>query len=262
MGVADYVFAFNKVDTRARAGIAYSHARAFYILFRTRRNLMKPLKLTFPAACAMLVLAGCYSSSIRKEEEAVEPGWRTTRQPLPLEQRKRVAVLDFQDQTDYGAGRIGRSAASVMTTYLDRSGQFALYERERINQIMEEQKLAGTAKVDAGAAAAVGKKAGVDMVVIGTVSSFGYRSRRSQALIFGSKVTQEAEATVDVRLVDVASGRIIAAESGRGVVEVATGKVLGVGTAAGYDETMAGNALRAAISKFVDKVIDQGLDKR
>jgi curli biogenesis system outer membrane secretion channel CsgG len=223
---------------------------------------MKLLRVVVPAFGVLLFAAGCYSSSIRKEEEAVAPGWRTTRQPLPLEQRKRVAVLDFQDQTDYGAGRIGRSAASVLTTYLDRSGQFALYERERINKIVEEQQIAANAKVDAGAAAAVGKKAGVDMVVIGTVSSFGYRSRRNQALIFGSQVKQEAEATVDVRLVDVASGRIIASESGRGIVEVATGKVLGVGSSAGYDETMAGNALRAAISKFVDKLIDQGLDQR
>ena len=37
---------------------------------------------------------------------------------------------------------------------------------------------------------------------------------------------------------------------------------VGFGASAGYDETMAGNALRAAISKFVDKLIDQGLDQR
>ena len=102
----------------------------------------------------------------------------------------------------------------------------------------------------------------VQMVVIGTVSSFGYRSRRMQSCIFGSKVIQEAEAVVDVRLVDVDSGRIIASESGRGVVAVAAGQVLGFGASAGYDETMAANALRAAISKFVDKLIDQGLDQR
>ena len=75
-------------------------------------------------------------------------------------------------------------------------------------------------------------------------------------------MTREAEATVDVRLVDVATGRIIAAESGRGVVEAGSSQVLGVGATVGYDESMAGNALRAAISKFVDKLIDQSLDQR
>lgn len=223
---------------------------------------MKQQWMGTAAVLSLVLLAGCYSSQIRKEEENVAPGWSSTRQPLPLAQRKRVGVLDFEDQTDYGHGRIGRSAAAVLTTYLDRSGQFALYERAKMNQIADEQQLAGIVKSDAGAAAAVGKRAGVDMVVIGTVSSFGYRSRRAQSCIFGAKVVQEAEAVVDVRLVDVATGRIICSESGRGVVEVAANQVLGFGATAGYDETMAANALRAAISEFVDKLIDQGLDQR
>ncbi len=218
--------------------------------------------MTSAAALSLVLLAGCYTTEIRKEEESVQPGWSTSRAPLPLAERKKMAVIDFEDQTDYGHGRIGRSAAAVLTTYLDRSGQFALYEREKLNQIADEQQLAGTAKVNAGAAAEVGKKAGVDMVVIGTVSSFGYRSRRSQGCIFSAKTFQEAEAVVDVRLVDVATGRIITSESGRGVVAVSANQVMGFGASAGYDETMAGNALRAAISKFVDKLIDQGLDKR
>ncbi|MEI8243616.1 MAG: CsgG/HfaB family protein [bacterium] len=223
---------------------------------------MKQLCSFAGAGLLACVLSGCYSTEIRKEEEAVQPGWHSTRQPLALAQRKKVAVLEFDDQTDYGHGRIGRSAASVLTTYLDRSQQFALYERERLSRIVEEQQIAAGGKVDANAAAAIGRKAGVDFVVIGTVSSFGYRTRRNQVLIFGSSVTRQAEATVDVRLVEVATGRILASESGRGVVEVGTSQVMGVGSSAGYDETMAGNALRAAISKFVDKLIDQGLDQR
>jgi curli biogenesis system outer membrane secretion channel CsgG len=223
---------------------------------------MKQILSFVPVVLVASLLSGCYSTEIRKEEEAVQPGWHSSRTPLPLAQRKKVAVLEFEDQTDYGHGRVGRSAASVLTTYLDRSQQFALYERDRMNRILEEQQIAAGAKVDSATAAAVGKKAGVDLVVIGTVSSFGYRTRRSQVMLFSSSVTREAEATVDVRLVEVATGRIIASESGRGVVEVGTSQVMGVGASAGYDETMAGNALRAAISKFVDKLIEQGLDQR
>jgi curli biogenesis system outer membrane secretion channel CsgG len=223
---------------------------------------MKRLSFPFPAVLLAALFAGCYSAEIRKEEEAVEPGWQSSRQPIPLEKRKKIAILEFEDQTDYGHGRVGRSAASVLTTYLDRSQQFALYERERMNRILEEQQIAAGARVDAAAAATAGKKAGVDLVVVGTVSSFGYRTHRNQAMIFGSSTRRLAEATVDVRLVEVATGRIVCSESGRGVVEVGTTQVMGVGSTAGYDETMAGNALRAAISKFVDKLIDQGLDKR
>ena len=224
--------------------------------------MQKQMLLGANLGLAVLLLAGCNSTRITKQEEAVAPGLTSARPPLPLEQRKKVAVLDFDDQTDYGHGRIGRSAASVLTTYLDRSGQFALYEREKLTRIMDEQQYAAGGKVGAAEAAAVGKKAGVDMVVIGTVSSFGYHTVRHQALVFSSSVRQQAEATVDVRLVDVATGRIITSESGRGIADDTSTKVLGVGASAGYDETLAGNALRAAISKFVDKLIDQSLDKR
>jgi curli biogenesis system outer membrane secretion channel CsgG len=181
------------------------------------------------------------------------------RPPLPLAQRKRIAVLEVEDHTDYGYGRLGRGAASILTTFLVESGQFALYEREKLDRVLAEQNLGADKHFDPGTAAAVGKTVGVDLVVIGTVSNFGYRSRRDEALFLGSHVEQEAEATVDVRIIDVATGRIVASESGRGLVSVSTGKVLGVGTSAGYDETTAGNALRAAISKYVDKLIDESL---
>lgn len=218
------------------------------------------LRTTIGIVCVLL--AGCYTAQITKQEEAVQPGWTSARQPLPVAQRKKIAVLEFEDQTDYGHGRIGRSATSVLTTYLDRSGQFALYEREKLDRIIAEQQSGTSGKVDATMAATAGKQAGLDFVVIGVVSSFGYHTIRNQAMIFGSKTKQQAEATVDVRLVDVATGRVIASESGRGTAEDASSRVLGVGVSSGYDETLPANALRAAISKFVDKLIDQSLDQR
>jgi curli biogenesis system outer membrane secretion channel CsgG len=210
------------------------------------------------------LLGGCYSTTITKTEDVVPPGEAAVMQraPLPLAQRKKVAVLDFDDRTDYGQGRLGVSAANVLVTYLARSGQYALYEREKMGAILNEQRIGAARAGDASAAAEVGRLIGVDYVFIGAVTSYGYHSHRSEALFLGASVTQEAEATVDVRMIEVATGRIIASESGRGVVTTQTGEVLGVGSYAGYDETTAGNALRAAISKFVDKLIDQGLDSR
>jgi curli biogenesis system outer membrane secretion channel CsgG len=213
---------------------------------------------------AALLVAGCYSTSIKKAEENVplEPAILKDRPPLPLAQRKRVAVLEFEDRTDYGHGRLGRAASNVLLTYLDRSQQFAIYERESLAKIMDEQKLGHSEGFDAAKAVELGKMAGVELVFIGAVSNYGYHSERTEALIFGSHLKQQAEAVVDVRIIEVATGRIVASESGRGVVTVDTGKVLGIGTSAGYDETTANNALRAAIGKYVDKLIDQSLFTR
>jgi curli biogenesis system outer membrane secretion channel CsgG len=215
-------------------------------------------------AAALALCAGCYSSTISKTEDTVQPDANALRQrpPLPLDQRKKAAVLDFEDRTDYGQGRLGVSASNILVTYLDRSGQFSLYEREKLNEILAEQSLGAARTGDAAAVSKLGKVIGVDYVFIGAVTGYGYHSRRSEVLIFGSSTTQEAEATVDVRMVEVATGRIVASESGRGVVTIKTGQVLGVGTQAGYDETTASNALRAAISKYVDQLIDSGLANR
>ena len=211
------------------------------------------------SAILAMLLTGCSTTSVTKQEEIapLDAVHLKQRAPLPLDQRKRVAVLEFEDKTDYGNGRLGRSASSILTTFLIDSGQFALYERERLDQVLTEQNIANDRRFDPATAVAVGKTAGVELVVIGTVSNFGYRSRRDQALFLGSQVVQEAEATVDVRIIEVATGRIVASESGRGLVTKTTGEVLGVGSSAGYDETIAGNALRAAVSKYVDKLIDQ-----
>jgi curli biogenesis system outer membrane secretion channel CsgG len=220
------------------------------------------MKIPPPTVLALLVCllgSGCYSSQISKADEQV-PSDVSVRQrnALPVSQRKKVAVLSFEDRTDYGQGRLGRSASNVLLTFLDRSGQFALYEREKLDKIIEEQKLV-SAPGDAATAAQIGKTIGVDYVIIGAVTGYGYHSRRNDVLIFGSSVKQEAEATVDVRMVEVSTGRIVLSESGRGLVTVSSGHVLGVGSHAGYDETTAANALRAAIAKYVDKLIDQGL---
>ena len=220
--------------------------------------------LRFSILVVVGLCAGCYSNTITKTEDTVQPDAAVLRQrpPLPLAQRKKIAVLDFDDRTDYGQGRLGVSAANILVTFLDRSGQFALYEREKMSAIQNEQSIGAARSGNAAAAAAVGRMIGVDYVFIGAVTGYGYHSHRSEALFFGASVTQEAEATVDVRMIEVATGRIVASESGRGVVTTQTGEVLGVGSTAGYDETTAGNALRAAISKYVDKMIDEGLDNR
>ena len=217
--------------------------------------------VSLAALGAAVLLSGCASEKIEKTGDPVQQGANLRqRAPLPIDQRIKVAVLTFDDRTDYGKGRLGTSASNILITFLSRSGQFSLYEREKLDAILAEQKIG--ADLDAGRAAAIGKLVGVDYVFIGAVSNYGYKSERTQVLIFGDKVVQKAEATVDVRMVEVATGRIVASESGTGVVTIESGHVLGVGTSTGYDETTAANALRAAISQYVDTLIDQGIAGR
>ncbi len=169
--------------------------------------------------------------------------------------KRRVAVIDFENKTTYGA-RLGNTATDIMITELAKSGKFILVERDKMNKLLEEQKLGMTGVIDFNTAAKAGKILGLNAIVTGSVSQFGSKTEGSDYLITKTK-RQIVEATVDVRVVDVETGQILYADSGKGVVKRSSGKFLGMGTKAGYDETLEGEALRAAIVKFVHNIIYQ-----
>jgi curli biogenesis system outer membrane secretion channel CsgG len=166
----------------------------------------------------------------------------------------RVAVVKFQDKSAYGRGKLGGAVQDVLTTELARSGKFIMVTRQDLNAILDEQDLAKSGTIKAGTGAKSGEVLGVNAIVTGVVSQFGVKQKSATYLVGASK-TQTAEATVDVRVVDATTGRIIYAESGSGVHETSSTEVLGIGGRTGYDETMEGKAFRAAISKFIDNLI-------
>ncbi len=90
----------------------------------------------------------------------------------------------------------------------------------------------------------------------GSVSQFGVKTEGKDFIVSQSK-QQIVECTVDVRVTDAETGQVILADSGKGVVRKASGKFLGMGNQSKYDETLEGEALRAAIVKFVDNIISQ-----
>ena len=167
----------------------------------------------------------------------------------------RVAVVKFQDKSAYGRGRLGGAVQDILTTELAKSGRFILVARGGdLDVILDEQDLAKAGGVKAGTGAAAGEVLGLNAVVTGAVSQFGVKQKSATYLVGASK-TQTAEATVDVRVIDAATGQVIFADSGNGVHEASSTQVLGIGGAKGYDETIEGKALRAAIAKFIDNMV-------
>jgi hypothetical protein len=110
--------------------------------------------------------------------------------------------------------------------------------------------------VDPNTAAKVGKILGLNAIVTGSISQFGLKKEGKDFIISQSK-QQIVECTVDIRVVDVETGQILLADSGKGVAEKHSGKILGMGNQSKYDETLEGEALRAAIVKFVENIIYQ-----
>ena len=165
-------------------------------------------------------------------------------------------MVEFENKSAYGQGRLGGAASDILVTELVKSGKFIVVERDRMSKIMEEQKLQTQGLIDSQTAVQIGQIMGLEAIVVGSVSQFGVKKEGSDYLITQSK-RQVAEVAVDLRLIDVQSGQVILADSGKGRAKTTKASFLGMGTKGGYDETLEGEALRAALVQFVDNAASQ-----
>jgi len=184
--------------------------------------------------------------------------------PLFLYAKKpRIAIIDFENKTGstYGHWEIGEGIADMLATALVKSGKFDVFERQKMEAIIKEQKLGLTGLVTPESAAKLGKILGVQYIVVGSVNQFGQKTERAKA--FGISVdTLTARVATDVRIINVESSRIIAAEDGKGE-ETATGvsvdnadilpTELEFGSK-GFDETIIGKATKKCVNNLVDKI--------
>lgn len=169
-----------------------------------------------------------------------------------------VAISRFTNETRYGASfllddnndRIGKQASDILSARLTETGKFLMVERSDIDKIKSELK---EFKLDSNLVSS-------DYLIIGSVSEFG-RKDTSDVGVFSRNKKQTVTAKVNVRLVEVKTGRIIYSEEGSGQAETEANSVFGVGVKAGYDATLDDKALSAAISKLVSNIVENLMDK-
>ena len=81
-----------------------------------------------------------------------------------------VAVLDFENYTDQGGEKFGSAVSDMIVSLLIRSGRFNVIERQRIQQVFEEQALGQTGAVTEETAPRVGQLLGVQSLIIGNIA--------------------------------------------------------------------------------------------
>ncbi|OIN99102.1 MAG: hypothetical protein COX65_08205 [Elusimicrobia bacterium CG_4_10_14_0_2_um_filter_56_8] len=205
---------------------------------------------------AVVLLSACAPSKSVKKQQALsvaETKKVTSKYTGP---KRRIGVVEFENKSAYGQGRLGGAASDILVTELVKSGKFIVVERDRMNKIMEEQKLQSQGMTDPQTVAKIGQVMGLEAIVVGSVSQFGVKKEGSDYLLTQSK-RQVADVTVDIRLIDVQSGQVIMADSGKGRAKTTKSSFLGMGTKGGYDETLEGEALRAALVQFVTNIASQ-----
>ena len=78
---------------------------------------------------------------------------------------------------------------------------------------------------------------------------------------FSRSKTQTVQAGVSIRLVDVSSGQIIYSEEAKGEAETTNKTVMGLGERTDYDATLSDKAISAAISKLVENIINNCMNR-
>lgn len=200
-----------------------------------------------------LPLLNAQKKNTQVELEVQQP---TTNQDKSL--KRKVAIARFSNETLYGKGifydkendPMAKQALDILSNKLASTGKFILLERSDLEKILDENsnnnnKFKGT---------------GADYIIVGSITEFGRKNVGDANLISRTK-TQVAEAGVSVRLIDVSSGQIIYSEEAKGDAELKSKSTLGVGASADYDASLSDKAISAAVSKLVENIINNCMDR-
>ena len=136
-----------------------------------------------------------------------------------------VAVMNFSGG-EVLEERLRIRMADALVTSLVQAGRFDVVERERLDLVMTEQNLTQTGRVDPATAARVGRILGAELVVFGLVTG-----ATEQKIDKFSYDLVRIEVSMDVRAVNVSSGRVVISESAKGsaearVITTASGEVV------------------------------------
>ncbi len=215
---------------------------------------MRNLFLAFATALLLFPSEGLLA---QRDVEVVASETQQVDEPTYVLKRK-VAIARFSNETQYAKGLfydkdndpLGKQALDVLTAKLGASGKFLLIEKNDLTAYLNKENREGMS------ASAIG----ADYLIIGSVTGFG-RKVVGKSAVFSSTKQQVVEATVSIRLVDVATGLVIYSDEGKGEATLTSKTTLGVGSRAGYDATLSDKAIAAAIGQLVENIINKCTDK-
>ena len=198
----------------------------------------------------LLVLA--VGTSAQRKVEIVE----TTKVPQEegMVLKRKVAIGRFSNETQYAKGvfydkendPMGKQALDILSSKLAASGKFLLLERSDLATLLEETQKGEN----------VASTLGADYMIIGSITEYG-RKNTGKNRVFSSEKTQQVEAAVAIRLVDVASGLIIYSDEAKGSAQLTTKTTMGVGGQASFDATLSDKAISEAIGQLVENIINK-----
>jgi curli biogenesis system outer membrane secretion channel CsgG len=165
-----------------------------------------------------------------------------------------IAVLDFKNKTGRGGYQLGSGAADMLTTQLFKIRKFSVVERDKLKGLINEQEIGATGLIEKKAAE-IGRLIGAQYLVVGSVTEYGVHKSRGGAMgISGSR--SEYNTTVDIRIINAATGEVVFADSGSGSESSSSARIFGIGggETGDFNEKLAQESMRKAIIDVCDKI--------
>lgn len=220
------------------------------------------------AFIAALTLAGCATQTppmkdadikvteSQQREAQLQAQQQAEKESLRL--KRKIAVGRLSNETNYGRSllrenaqdQLGGKVTDMFLQALTNSNSFLVFERPDLALLKDEAALSNQT-LDI---------VGVDTLVIGSLTQFGRATTGERGFLSSSK-KQEASATVDLRLVDVKTGRAFASVTGAGIASTEHARTMGFGSAASYDGSLNDQAIAAAVTAAVDKMTRLFMEK-
>jgi len=208
---------------------------------------------------------------------------------VPKEKRPRLVVLEFPvnqgayegwNGWGYHGGQTSISGAlqELMTTALLEKGseRIRLMERKQLEAILAEQKLGASGLADEDTAVKMGKLIGVKYMVTGKVTRFAYKksgfgsgwgatallnklnpSGGAANSVAGDIHVSKATFTgrLDIRLIDVETGEILAVAKDEGEVKDTSVKVAGTGADVQYDQELVNKVFEPVVDRLAETLL-------
>jgi curli biogenesis system outer membrane secretion channel CsgG len=178
--------------------------------------------------------------------------------------RPAVGVSEFKNESGaaWWRGGVGWELSGMLSNELSSSGDFRVVERNKLQNVLEEQNLAVSGRVAPGTGAKIGKLTGAQYLITGTVTSYEENTSSTggglsfRGIGLGGKST-EAYLAVDIRVINTTTGdidysRTVEGRSKGGGLSVGIYRGGFGGSLAHEENTPAGKAIRAALVEITD----------
>ena len=207
--------------------------------------------------------------------------------PAPTGRKKRVAIFDFDYATVQTASAaafgtnvdVGKGISDLLVRHLVQDGTYSVIERKAMDKILAEQNFSNSDRADANSAAKIGKLLGVDAIIVGSITQFGYDNKDTKVGGGGggwggfgvggfSHKKSKAVVVVDARLVNIDTAEIMGVADGKGESSRESTSLLGGGSnwhgfgggavdfgSSDFQQTILGEAVNAAVTQMSEGLV-------